>query len=123
MLRISRLLALVAGFSLMVSAPVIAQQPQPEHGNGRIEQPVQKDNGVASFTTVVPGDSVQTGERESAPATARGSVWTQSGWEKVTANWRAQAGAKLAACEKEAQEQRLDGHAARSHIASCMNRS
>lgn len=124
MLRISRLLALAAGFSLIASAAVLAQQAQPEHGAGRVEQPAHKAKGVAGFTTAPPADAAQTGERASAAgATARGSVWTQSGWEKVTANWRAQDGAKFTACEKEAQDRRLDGNAARSHIASCMNRS
>jgi hypothetical protein len=124
MLRISRLLALAAGFCLIVSAGVSAQQAEPEHGAGRLEQPAHKDKGVASFTTAPPADAAHQGERASAAgATARGSVWTQSGWEKVTANWRANDGAKLSACEKEAQDRRLEGNAARSHIASCMNRS
>ena len=124
MLRISRLLALAAGFSLIASAAVLAQGAEPEHGAGRLEQPAHKDKGVASFTTPPPADGAHQGERTSAAgATARGSVWTQSGWETVTANWRAQDGAKLSACEKEAQDRRLEGNAARSHIASCMSRS
>jgi hypothetical protein len=122
-MRIPRLLALVACLSLIASATATAQDAQPEEGGGRAEQPANKDKAVARFMTVVPGDPAQTGDRSNeAGATSRGSVWTQSGWEKVTANWRAQDGAKLSACQKEAQDQRLEGNAARSHIASCMNR-
>ena len=124
MLRISRLLALAACFSLIASTTVPAQDAQPEAGGGRAEQPANTGNAVASFTTAAPGDAAPMGDRASeAPATARGSVWTQSGWDKVTANWQAQDGAKFSACEKEAQDRRLEGNAARSHIASCMNRS
>lgn len=124
MLRIPRLLASAALLSSVASAAVSAQQIEPQHGAGRAEQPANKDKAVARFTTVVPDGAAQNGDRASEPpATARGSVWTQSGWDKVTAHWRAQDGAKLSACEKEAQDQRLEGNAARSHIASCMNRS
>lgn len=123
MMRIPRLLASVALLSSVASAEVSAQPIEPQHGAGRAEQPANKDKAVARFTTV-PGDAAPKGDRASEPAaTARGSVWTQSGWNKVTANWRAQDGAKLSACEKEAQDRRLEGNAARSHIASCMNRS
>ncbi len=121
-MRILRLLALVASLSLIASATGSAQDAQPEEGGGRAEQPANKDKAVASFATA-PGEAAPTGDRAGEGATSRGSVWTQSGWEKVTANWRSQDGAKFSACQKEADDRRLEGNAARSHIASCMNRS
>jgi hypothetical protein len=124
MRRIFSLPALFAVAALIVPTTVVAQQARPEQGGGRVEQPANKGKDVARFTAVSPTGSTQMGDRASASGvTARGGVWTQSGWEKVTANWQAQDGAKFAACQKEAQDQRLEGNAARSRVASCMNRS
>jgi hypothetical protein len=123
-LRMLRRMAAAALATSLMAASAPAQDAVPEHSRGRIEQAPDAGRAVARFSAPAADSAAQAGQRAGVPgATGRGSAWTQSGWEKVTAGWRAQDGARLSACTKEAEDQRLEGNTARSHIASCMNRT